>query len=113
MSFENTSEKMRKLNLDRRKAWVATARSEQFNVPLECNLIEQAIQDAATREHGPKRVLDVGCGRQPFRRTLESAGYQYLSTDVEQNCDGTTDFIFPVDSEMPDALLDHHMPPLL
>ena len=34
------------------------------------------------------RVLDVGCGRQPFRLTIEALGYSYTGVDVEQNPEG-------------------------
>ncbi|WP_166442794.1 class I SAM-dependent methyltransferase [Phragmitibacter flavus] len=41
-------------------------------------------------------VLDVGCGEQPLRATIESLGGRYQSTDIEQNHAGTVDHLCPI-----------------
>jgi SAM-dependent methyltransferase len=51
------------------------------------------------------RVLDAGCGRQPFRESLEHSGYSYCSLDSQQNCDGSVDYISPIDEPLPQELL--------
>ena len=49
-------------------------------------------------------MLDVGCGRQPFRAHLESLGYHYVGLDVQQNPEGTVAFQAPIDDPVPFGL---------
>lgn len=44
--------------------------------------------DRIVRQTGG-RVLDVGCGEQPLRQIVESAGAAYVGFDVEQNAQGS------------------------
>ena len=76
---------------------------EEFIVPLLRDRIESAVRKYAPRGGN---VLDVGCGRQPFRPLLESAACNYVGLDVQQNPEGTIDFIAPIDGPPPAGLLE-------
>jgi SAM-dependent methyltransferase len=45
------------------------------------------------------RVLDVGCGKQPFRSIFEDLGLQYCGLDYKQNDSKTVDIVEPIDTE--------------
>ncbi|HEX6099045.1 MAG TPA: class I SAM-dependent methyltransferase [Thermoanaerobaculia bacterium] len=52
-------------------------------------------------------VLDAGCGEQPLRSAIESAGATYTGLDVEQNRAGTVDVVAPLwRVPLPDASAD-------
>jgi SAM-dependent methyltransferase len=51
-------------------------------------------------------MLDVGCGRQPFRGLIESLGFTYQSCDVNQSPENTVDYVFAIDAPVPPALTD-------
>jgi 2-polyprenyl-3-methyl-5-hydroxy-6-metoxy-1,4-benzoquinol methylase len=67
--------------------------------------IEGALKDYAKPASPLARALDVGCGRQPFRRTLESFGYSFTGMDVQQNPENTVDFISAIDATLPEELV--------
>lgn len=50
----------------------------------------------ASAARGP--VLDVGCGEQPFRDAIRTAGCRYVGMDVVQNAAGTVDAIGALDA---------------
>lgn len=50
------------------------------------------------------KVLDAGCGRQPFRKKFEDAGCSYTSMDVNQNPEGSVHYLCAIDEPLPDAL---------
>ena len=88
--------------VERRSTYEPTSREERFIVPL----LRDAIASALTR-HAPARgtrVLDAGCGEQPFRGTLEQAGLEYHSFDVQQNSAGTVEYLGALDAELPAAM---------
>ena len=76
---------------------------ESFIVPLLYAEVVAVIESIAN-ERGAGRVLDVGCGSQPFRSDLESRGYEYVSTDA-QNPLGLVDYVAEIDRDLPPALL--------
>jgi SAM-dependent methyltransferase len=78
---------------------------EQFIVPLLRWHIEQVLANYAALPPPGARVLDVGCGRQPFRKTLESLGYSYTGIDVQQNPENTVDVICAIDEPLPEWLI--------
>src|SRR2546430_322094 len=84
-----------------------TSQQEQFIVPLLCREIERAIATYATPAPVGGRALDVGCGRQPFRKALESIGYAYTSLDVQKNPEGTVDIVCAVDEPLPKEVTAH------
>lgn len=87
-------------HLDERPAYVARARQERFIVGNLARAIPELITTLAPREGV---VLDVGCGRQPFRKLLESHGLSYFGLDTQQNADGTVNAVCPIDGPLPDA----------
>ena len=72
-------------------------------------LLKGRIEEFLSHEGRPARtgakMLDIGCGRQPFRKSLEKLGYIYGSLDVVQNVDGTVEFVTALDAELPPSLL--------
>ena len=78
--------------------------SARFIVPLLCDAIGRAISDLPAVPSAPMRVVDLGCGSQPFRRHLEAAGYTYLSVDAIQNGAGNVDFLAFLDKPLPTEL---------
>lgn len=77
---------------------------EMFIVPLLKRRIEELLARYAIPIKSEEQVLDVGCGRQPFRKTLESIGYLYRGLDANQNIDGTVDFVCALDEPLPKEL---------
>ena len=77
---------------------------EEFIVPLLRQRIEATLARYAVPSGNGQRALDVGCGRQPFRKELEIAGYSYASMDAQQNVEGAVDFISAIDEQLPMAL---------
>ena len=51
------------------------------------------------------KVLDMGCGGQPFRKLLEQRGYQYSSADTQDPL-GIVHHIAEIDKDLPPALLE-------
>jgi SAM-dependent methyltransferase len=51
------------------------------------------------------RALDVGCGRRPFRKILESLGYSSTGIDVQQNPENTVDVVCAIDGPLPEGLV--------
>jgi SAM-dependent methyltransferase len=88
--------------LDERATYEPRARQEWFIVTR----LARAIPDAVAR-WAPiaGRALDVGCGRQPFRATLEARGLSYVGLDTQQNADGTVEFVCAIDGTLPVGLL--------
>ncbi len=80
---------------------------EEFIVPLLRREIESALAAIAKPAPAGGRALDVGCGRQPFRQTLEAAGYSYFSLDAQQNVENTVDVVGAIDVPMATEIIDH------
>lgn len=87
--------------LTERPTYEPACPQEEFIVPLLRRHIEAALAKYAKPSAGAERALDVGCGRQPFRRELELAGYIYVSMDAQQNPEGSVDFVCAIDEELP------------
>jgi SAM-dependent methyltransferase len=87
-----------------RPGYTPASPHEAFIVPLLKREIDALLDGLTAPRPGVSQVLDVGCGRQPFREVLEELGYRYFSTDVEQNPEGTTHFICEIDRPLPSAL---------
>jgi len=93
----------------RRSTYEAAAKQELFIVPLIRHACESAIMDEAARTRSgsarrPPCAIDVGCGNQPLRLFVESAGYRYESLDVSQNAVGNVDHLGALDDELPSTL---------
>jgi len=76
-----------------------------FIVPLLKEKIEVALAKHAPPARLGERVLDVGCGEQPFRKILEAYGYTYQGMDVNQSLEGKVDFVCSIDEPIPDELI--------
>lgn len=76
---------------------------ESFIVPLLYGEIISQLEGIADQS-GRDRVLDVGCGSQPFRRDLESRGYEYVGTDAQDPL-GIVDYVAEIDRDLPPALI--------
>lgn len=88
-------------HLDERPTYTPRARQERFIVGRLAEAIPAAVEAHAPRQG---RVLDVGCGRQPFRGMLERRGLAYAGLDTQQNQDGTVAFVCPIDGMLPEGL---------
>ena len=79
---------------------------EEFIVPLLKAKIEEALERHGRPSSGilNRTALDVGCGRQPFRRQIEELGFAYAGSDVRQTPEESVDFVCAIDGEMPEEL---------
>ena len=91
-------------HIDEKRAYLPGCRQEEFIVPLLRNRIEECLENYGKPASNESKMLDVGCGRHPFRERIQSLGYTYHSCDVNQNSDGTVEFLFAIDSPMPPEL---------
>lgn len=92
-------------HLDERPTYEPLARQEWFIVTRLAQAIPAAINAHAKPLEASGKALDVGCGRQPFRRTLESRGFRYVGLDTQQNVDNTVAHVCAIDADLPPALL--------
>lgn len=91
--------------LEERPDYEPACPQEQFIVPLLRREIESAL--AVTMPAVDQgRALDVGCGRQPFRKTLEAAGYSYFSLDAQQNIENTVDVVGAIDAPLASQIIE-------
>lgn len=86
-----------------RRVYAPNLPVEEFMVPLLRESIEQVLNSLPAGQSGFK-VLDMGCGGQPFRTLLEQRGYEYISVDA-QNPLGIVHHIAEVDKDLPADLL--------
>lgn len=77
---------------------------EKFIVPLLRQHIEEILSTYAKPTSINPRALDVGCGRQPFRKHLEALGYIYSSTDAQQSPEESVDVVCAIDQPLPSEL---------
>ena len=95
--------------IERRPDYLPRSPQEEFIVPL----LKEAIEAQIDRLLAPRqtqnlvRVLDVGCGRQPFRARVEKAGASYHSLDVSAQEGVNIDFIARIDQEqLPESVCE-------
>jgi len=96
---------MRHPTRDEKQEYRARVPQEAFIVPILRGWIDQALAQQGRSCRANKRVMDVGCGAQPFRKCLEKMGYAYASLDAAQNIAGTVDFVAAIDAELPASIL--------
>jgi SAM-dependent methyltransferase len=89
--------------LDERRIYKPRARQERFIVPLLARAIEQTLHNH--RSQGD--ALDVGCGGQPMRATIESLGYRYFGLDTQRQVGVDTAFVCAIDEPLPPDLEAH------
>jgi hypothetical protein len=85
--------------MTRKKQYISQAKQEDFIVPLIKQQIESAFKTHCRKSTVSIKVLDCGCGEQPFRDLIESLGHNYYSFDVNQNTQNSVDFLGRLDSE--------------
>jgi 2-polyprenyl-3-methyl-5-hydroxy-6-metoxy-1,4-benzoquinol methylase len=90
--------------IDRRSVYQSTSSREQFIVPLLRGKIDAALLDYAAPLGPGRKLLDIGCGEQPLRSTVEGMGFAYASADIQQNKPGTVDFVAAIDQPLPTPL---------
>jgi SAM-dependent methyltransferase len=89
----------------RRAGYVASWPPDEFIVPLLKEWIETTIRTRLANDGRVRKVLDAGCGRQPFRSLIESLNGRYVGLDVHQSPEGTVGFIGAIDEQLPSDLL--------
>lgn len=77
---------------------------EDFMVPLLRRRLDEILEALPYASPGFK-VLDVGCGGQPFRRAIEEKRLSYVSVDA-QDPRGIVDVVAEIDGELPRALFE-------
>jgi len=86
--------------------YVPHAGPEEFIVPVLRKRIEECLQKYGKPASSASKMLDVGCGRQPFRGFIEGLGFAYQSCDVNQSPENTVDYVFAIDAPMPREVID-------
>lgn len=86
-----------------RATYVPALPVEEFIVPLLRSKIVPILESLPVSP-GTSRVLDVGCGRQPFRDLFERRGYTYVGTDAQDPL-GLVDYVAEIDRDLPPALI--------
>lgn len=94
--------------IKRRGDYNPSGPQEAFIVPLLKEAIETRLEKLSSRlsdsQDKKLRVLDVGCGRQPFRDFFPISLFDYRSFDVQNHDGQPLDFVGPIDGELPDDL---------
>jgi 2-polyprenyl-3-methyl-5-hydroxy-6-metoxy-1,4-benzoquinol methylase len=96
----------RPADLVERPSYQATCPQEAFIVPLLKEEIDSLVARYLVPTQSKAKILDVGCGRQPFRGVFEAKGYQYLSLDTQQTPERSVDFICEMDKLLPSEILE-------
>jgi SAM-dependent methyltransferase len=93
--------------IERRPDYLPRSPQEDFIVPLLKVAIEAQIDrllSPGPSKNAP-RVLDAGCGAQPFRARIEKTGAFYYSLDVCAQAGVKVDFIAPIDEKhLPESI---------
>jgi SAM-dependent methyltransferase len=76
---------------------------EGFIVPLLKAKIENVLETLPANAPGYK-VLDVGCGGQPFRSFFDARRHAYISVDAQDPL-GIVDHVAEIDKDLPPALM--------
>jgi SAM-dependent methyltransferase len=85
-----------------RRAYEPNLPVEEFMVPLLDAAIRTVLEDLPKGPHF--RVLDAGCGGQPFRAVFKANNNSYSSCDASDPI-GVVDHIAELDCELPSGLL--------
>src|SRR5215475_5741749 len=95
---------MKRAELLRRNTYDSGAEVEDFLVPMLRRRVGEflATLPRDTREF---KILDAGCGGQPFRKAIEERGLTYVSLDA-QNPLGAVDYVAEIDGDLPRALME-------
>lgn len=86
-----------------REVYTPQCKTEAFIVPLLRQEIDRVLREW-NRTIGSRRVLDVGCGNQPYRKELEALGFLYSSQDAQQNPSQQVQYVAAFDQPLPPEL---------
>ena len=78
---------------------------ESFTVPMLAKRIPELFRQFVFFQTGSGQALDAGCGMQPFRTMIESAGFAYTGLDAIQNRAGAVDVLGLIDKDLPVELM--------
>ncbi|MBD2654463.1 class I SAM-dependent methyltransferase [Synechocystis sp. FACHB-383] len=73
---------------------------DSFMTKIIRNHIEFELLDCIKLYDKAPRLIDIGCGNQPFRTFVEQIGFKYTGMDIYQNDFGSVDFIASIDSDI-------------
>lgn len=96
---------VRQNEIERRSDYELAPPQDRFIVQLLKIHIDKVLSTYTKSDSLHPRVLDVGCGRQPFRKELEKLGYKYFSIDVHQNPEQSVDILCEIDRSLPNELI--------
>ncbi len=84
-----------RLQLEQRTNYLCAEYEGTAIIPLLRNFIETSLKQELSDIEGPlpKRVLDLGCGGQPFRGYIEQFNAKYFSMDYFQNKNERVDVV--------------------
>jgi SAM-dependent methyltransferase len=94
-------------NYERRANYGTASPEDHFIVSLLSDHIDRVLSTQAKPAKLNALALDVGSGRQPFRKRLEDLGYSYLALDAEQTPEKSVDIVCFIDRELPPELEQH------
>jgi SAM-dependent methyltransferase len=84
--------------IERKRQYVPQSAQEEFIVPLLRRAIEaQLIRLLPSTASEGLKVLDAGCGAQPFRHLIEERGGAYFALDVTPQANVELDFVAQLD----------------
>jgi SAM-dependent methyltransferase len=95
--------------IERRPDYLPRMPQDEFIVRLLKVAIEAQIDRLLSpgQSKNAPRVLDAGCGGQPFRARIEKTGASYYSLDVCAQSGVKVDFITPIDEKyLPEAIYE-------
>jgi SAM-dependent methyltransferase len=95
-----------RVEYERRAEYASSWPPDVFIVPMLKDWIEPTLRECLPADGHTRRVIDVGCGRQPFRALIESLGGTYTGMDVHQTPDNAVAFLGAVDDPLPPGVLD-------
>jgi SAM-dependent methyltransferase len=101
-SMSSTQSAVLRPVLLRRTEYAPRAPVEVFMVRLLKERVESLLAEYARPPSVGTPALDVGCGQQPFRSTLEDAGYLYYGLDVQPG--PGVNFVAAVDEPLPEEI---------
>jgi 2-polyprenyl-3-methyl-5-hydroxy-6-metoxy-1,4-benzoquinol methylase len=95
--------------IEQRPDYLPRSPHEEFIVPLLKVAIEAQIDRflSPRQSKNARRVLDAGCGAQPFRVRIEKTGAAYYSLDFCAQAGVKVDFIAPMDEKhLPESIYE-------
>lgn len=95
-----------KSQLQERTSYQPTDTRDKFIVAILNTAINKVILEWSNRRSESRRILDIGCGNQPFRKILEDLSFQYYSIDSRAQTHAVPDYIGSIDSKLPDDILN-------